>query len=236
MKILIAIIIAFFVLETTECTSCLGATGLGTWISVSNGTIPPNGVIAGYNGADDPLYICRFNWFNGVNGKLSTKTYRKCLTVLHGKPVSSASYEILTGIASVWVPVRGTEFPCNELQTGFINGVPTYSSRAYLSGELSVGQVLKGISYIGDNVTILPTQQYEILTATPVSISSNSFYYGLNGNYLSFRLKGSKETVVWLGISNIFQFRITIGFLLNSLTAIGTKEYHQMHFYLPRIL
>lgn len=92
--------------------------------------------------------------------------------------------------------LKGLEFPCNQLATGFTNGVRTYSSRAYLKGELSVGQVLNGISYIGDNVTIVPTEQYEVLTATPVSISSNNIYYGLIGNYLSFRLKGSKETVV----------------------------------------
>lgn len=220
MKLLSVTLILYLALQTTESSTCLATTGLGTWISVANGTIPPNGVIAGYNTVDDPLYICRFN---GINGKLSTKTYRKCLTLIHGQPASSSVYEILTSVTSVWIPVINNDFPCNQLQTGTINGTPTYSSRAHFNGELSVGQVSRGVSYIGDNTTIIYSKQYEILTATPVT-NINGAYYGLNGNILSFRARGPRETVVWLGISNSFNFRITIGLLMNSLSAIGTRD------------
>lgn len=221
MKFLLAIVIFYITLQISDSSTCLGNAGLGTWIRVANGTIPPNGVIAGYNSVDDPLYICRFN---GVNGKLSTKSYRKCLSVINGKPASSDEYEILTGVTSVWVPVTSSEFPCNQLQTGVINGLPSYSSRGRHNGELSVGQVSQGKSYIGDNSTVFPIDQYEILTAAPIALSNNNLYYGLNGNILSFRVRGSRDTLIWLGVGNNFTFRITIGFLMNTLTAIGTRD------------
>lgn len=212
-------ILAFFTLAVSSVVA--------EWIQASSGYLPPNSLVGGFDVDNQHLYICRAD---GVNGKFS-KRPGVCRYPWRGNEVESNTYEILTNVHGVWVPVTPPIFPTNQLMTSVSNGNPVYSCRVNFidkdyNRSLTIGKVDNGEAFIGYGQRELKCgkdltcDNYEVFTAVP-KIPKANVVYELNGKYLTFKVSADSEAYILLRVHNELKYKLTIGAMSNTVTAIG---------------
>lgn len=204
--------------------------GLGEWIQASNGHIPRLSLIGGFDVDNQDLYICRAD---GVNGKLS-RSPGLCRYAWRGEEIERRSYQVLTNVHSVWVPVTPPYFPSNQLMGSVSNGDPVYICRVlYIDRDynksLTIGKVDQKKAFIGyGNKELkcdrdLSCDNYEVLTEVP-KIPEN-VVYALSGKYLTFRVNAGGTVRVLLGVDGIIRYIVNIGELMNSASSINKVNF-----------
>lgn len=207
---------------TLAFSSCLGK-----WIQASNGLLPIKSVDGGFDVDNQILYICRAD---GVSGKFS-KQPGVCRYPWRGLEVERSSYEILTDVHGVWVPVTPPKFPSNQMMTSVSNGNPVYSCRVHYidrdyNRSLTIGKVDGGEAFIGYGQKELKCgkdltcDNYEVYTAVP-NIPKTKRLNELCGQYLSFKVSAEEDISVWLGVHKKLKYKLTIGAMSNTVTSVG---------------
>lgn len=199
--------------------SCLGTKGLGKWVRARDGAVPAGAVSGGLD-KKRIEYICRSG---GICGKVMEST--PCYYAYYKEESSDDSYDVLTNVDGVWVPVVAPHLPCNILKTGNAVGDSLYSCRVMYKKCLTIGKVENNVCIIGYNGAIHKYKtNYEIFTAVPESLElpkGKEINLKADGKYLAFQVKADDEAVVTFGNGDDMLYSVAIGALENSVVSMG---------------
>lgn len=136
-----------------------------SWVSASNGQVPPNATQAGNEADGTPLYLARARYQDGVHiGKVRT-AFGAANIPYGGKEVKVADYEVFVGPAT-WAAATGGRLPDGAVKLGQeSNGEPLFAARANIHGGIHPGKVRLafGAANIGYGDKEEKAASYEVL-------------------------------------------------------------------------
>lgn len=213
---LLAILLVF---DIASSQSCLGSTGLGKWVRAKNGEIP-NGAVSGGLDKKRTQYICRSG---GICGKVMEKS--ACYVAYYKEESADETYDVLTDVSGVWVPILDKTLPCNTLKTGNFASDPLYSCRIKYKKTLTIGKVENNVCIIPYGGTIHKYKKnYEVFTAVPESVETNQGNHIIlkgDGKYFAFQLKSTNGANVSFGKNRDLLYSVNLGM---SAVSIGPIE------------
>lgn len=218
--IAILLITVSSVVDIVLSQSCLGKKGLGKWVRAREGAVPTGAISGGYEKDNKMQYICRSA---GTCGNVMEST--PCYYTYNKEYSSDDSYDVLTDVAGVWVPVVPPNLPCNILKTGGAANAFLYSCRAFYKKQLIIGKFQNNVCIIGYKGALYNYKRYyEIFTAVPEHLRiarGKNISLKADGKYFAFQLKADNESVVTFGNGDEMLYSIAIGALDNSVVSIG---------------
>lgn len=218
----ILFIATFSLVDFTSSQSCLGSKGLGKWVRARDGVVPAGAVSGGFE-QNRIQYICRTG---GICGNIMEST--PCYYAYYNEESSDNSYDVLTGVDGVWVPVVTSNLPCNSLKTGNEPGASLYSCRAWYKDYLIIGKLENNVCIIAYHGKIYKHKtDYEVFAAVPESVElskGQEIILKADGNFFDFQLKADDEAVVTFGHGNSMLYSVAIGALENSVVSIGPAD------------
>lgn len=219
----ILLIATCVVVERVSSSSCLGTKNLGKWVRTKEGNVPPGAVSGGID-KGRTQYICRTG---GICGKIVIGS--PCYYAYYKKEDYDFTYDVLTNVSGVWVPVIPPHFPCNILRTGIFQNDPLYSCRAKYKKTVTLGKLENNVCIISYGGGIQKFKKnYEVFTGVPEPViltkGNPSILYGPNGKYFIFQVQADNEVLISFGTEEKMLFRVAIGALQNSVVSIGLAD------------
>ena len=131
------------------------------WVSASNGFIPHNTVVGGYEN-NHMLYVCKTNYNGGAHtGKI---VGQNCNFGWGGREVTSSHYETLVSRRPLnWVPAQNGMIPGNAIPGGFENGHPLYICQANYEGGTHPGKIVGSNCNFGYGGREVSVSDYNVL-------------------------------------------------------------------------
>lgn len=134
------------------------------WVPASNGKVPANAVVGGFDGVN--LYIARANHKGEVvPGKLHPPS-GSCYIPWGGSEHRKTNYEVLCNAKGKFVHTSGSSIPNNAYIGGYstVNNEPYYIGRVNIYKTLTLGKVsrMHGLCYIPYGGKELYFTEYEI--------------------------------------------------------------------------
>ena len=175
MKLTIVEFVLLLILLESSISNVLcsdSITGISTWESASNGAIPDQAVVAGYEADGRLIYVARANYQGGlIPGKIQSG-FGGAHIAWGGDEIAVTDYEVLCGGTYIsWKPASDGNIPDCATEAGYeADGRPVYIARANYQGGLIPGKIQSGfggahIAWGGKEIAIT---DYEVLCGRAV--------------------------------------------------------------------
>ena len=138
-----------------------------TWVSSSNGHVPPGAVLAGNTSIGEPLYIGRAHHDGSLTPGKVHRAHGCLYLPFNGAEHSHTHYEVLVGMQRCsWQHTSAhSPLPMGAIHAGHdADGSPIYVGRAYHEGDQIPAKVIpsKNVAYVAWGGVEHPKHSYEV--------------------------------------------------------------------------
>jgi|GEM_PF-1916952 len=150
----------------------MGSPTIAQWVPVTNGQIPGNAVIGGFEANGDRIFIARVNHEGGVHVGKARQGDQTAFIPYGSREISLPNYEVYLGDGSMgrygrWQPVKpGQPIPANAIQGGNeADGTPLYVARAVIENSFQPGKAKGNAAFIPYGGQERVVNQFDVLVS-----------------------------------------------------------------------